>query len=80
MNRTQLKQQLEKENVRPEAYSLSGEALTYEGLVLRQDQGRWRIDHYERGTWSSVAVFGSEQEACEHLYVLLLRDPTSKYV
>lgn len=78
MNRQELKKRLDAEGYRPDAYSLDGSLPSYDGFVLREANGRWRIEYWERGAARNLGDFDSEEKACERLYDFLKRDRTAR--
>jgi len=72
MNVAELRERLLREGFRRDVFSLDGTCPAFEGLVLNNDSGRWRIDHCERGMRREVALLDSEEEACERMYELLV--------
>jgi hypothetical protein len=77
MTRDELKRRLDAAGIFEDVYRLDGQPPAYEGWVLgRTLLGRWKVDYYERGKPRRLGTFRSEQEACEFLEGLLMRDPT----
>lgn len=64
MNASELKQRLDREGFRGDAYRLDGGTSDYEGLVLKKKQEGWSVEYFERGFWSSLGEFQSEEKAC----------------
>jgi hypothetical protein len=71
MNVAALRERLIREGFRQDVYSLDGSPPAYEGLILTNEGGRWRIEHCERGMRRELAVLEGEEEACERMYELL---------
>jgi hypothetical protein len=78
MNKNELRLALINAGVNPRLYSLDG-AEKDECLILEQEPlGKWTVYYSERGDKSSVRHFDSENEACEYILAVLLRDPTTR--
>lgn len=77
MNRERLQELAAAEHVREDAYSLDG-GLPFERYVLAIVEGGWAVYYSERGERTGLKIFETEDEACSHLFELLLRDPTTR--
>ena len=67
MNRSELKQKLEREGVRTDLYSLSG-GNSPEALVLNRNGNQWEVYYSERGYKNALETFDNESDACENIY------------
>jgi len=83
MDRSSLRQFLDLEKINPRSYGLEGPS----GLPVQDREERYFIEHspsgwsvyyWERGLRSAEESFGTEDEACQHLLDLLLRDRTTR--
>jgi len=77
MNRRRLQELARSEHVSDDAYSLEG-GFPAERYVLSVADGGWAVYYSERGERSGLETFETEDEACAHLFELLLRDPTTR--
>jgi hypothetical protein len=77
MNRTRLQELAKQEGIRDDAYSLDG-GLPSERYVLEVAEGGWHVYYSERGLRTGLQTFDTEAEACEHLFEMLLADPTTR--
>jgi hypothetical protein len=77
MNRDQLRAATEREGIRADSFSLDG-GLPLERYVLTVAEGGWIVYYSERGERVGEQIFDTEDEACSHLYLLLLGDPSSR--
>ena len=77
MNRTRLRELATSEGIRDDAYSLDG-GLPDERYVLENRDDGWCVYYSERGLRSGLQRFDTEAEACEHLFEILLADPTTR--
>ena len=73
MIRSELKARLVTEGFEPSSYSIDGPLPQFEGLVLEHTGKQWTIEHFERGMRRELARFDREEEACAHMYGLLLK-------
>lgn len=78
MTRQELAQRIAAEGFRSDAVSLDGVTPAYDGLVLKHSGNRWYVDYFERGETDRLGTFRTEEEACEFLYSLLLKDSTAR--
>jgi hypothetical protein len=83
MDRSSLREFLDRERVDPRAYGLDGVA----GLPVEDREERyfleelpsgWSVYYWERGLRSGEQSFDDEDEACRHLLDLILRDATTR--
>jgi hypothetical protein len=65
MNKSDLKEELEKEHFDPRFYDLDG-GSSDECLVLSDERSQWCVYYSERGMRTEEQCFKSEPEACEH--------------
>ncbi len=77
MNRNSLRDLLQTEHVRDDAYSLDG-TLQDESMCLEAVTGGWAVFYSERGLRSGERVFETEDEACQFLAGRLLADPSNR--
>lgn len=77
MNRGTLRDLLDKEGIDPLAYDLDGRAGD-DMYVLEFSDGGWAVFFSERGLRTTERRFDTEDEACGHLFALLLRDRTTR--
>lgn len=78
MNRSDLKTAAQREGIRPESYSLEG-GMPPERYVLALEEGGWSVYYSERGRRRGLNSFDTEDEACDYLFHLLIKDPTTRY-
>lgn len=80
MDRQQLRAVLEHEGVSPLAYALDAKpAETADDTYAIDPYGfGWRVFFKADGSSTRERTFGSEDEACEHLLNLVLRDPHTR--
>ena len=76
MNRAELQARLAAANISTHAYSLEGDCEE-ESYCLENVDG-WRVYYSERGLRTGERVFPTEEEACDHLFGLLIGDPTTR--
>jgi hypothetical protein len=76
MNRRSLRELLEAEGVRDDAYSLDGDRD--ESMCLEPITGGWAVYYSERGLRSGERRFATEDEACQFLAARLLADPSNR--
>lgn len=67
MNKSELKQRLEQENVPEFLYSLDV-CFPNEAFVLNQTGNQWEVYYSERGYKRALEVFDNESAACEDAY------------
>jgi hypothetical protein len=79
VNRERLRELADAEHIRRDAYSLEG-GLPSERYVLAIVEGGWAVYYSERGMRRGEKVFDTEDEACAHLFDLLLRDSSNREV
>jgi hypothetical protein len=77
MNRNELRDILQAERIRQDAYDLHG-GHPSELYVLSGPGPIWSVYYCERGIETGLQQFGSEEAACEYLLKVLLEDPTTK--
>ena len=77
VNRSELVEAANRERIRPSAYSLNG-GLPAEQYVLALGEGGWSVYYSERGERTGQAHFETEHEACDHLLLTLVSDPTTR--
>jgi hypothetical protein len=77
VNRDALRALLDRERVRPDAYSLDGSRCD-ECLCLEPAEGGWAIFHSERGGRTGERRFATEDEACDFLAARLLADASNR--
>jgi len=78
MNKKMLKELLECEGFRPDAYDLEG-GLLPERLTLAQEAGQWCVYYSEHGIRSGKKYFATEDEACEDLLNQIRDEPFAKH-
>jgi hypothetical protein len=83
MDRSSLREFLNRERIDPRAYGLDGpEGLPAgdreERFFMDETPSGWSVYYSERGLRSGEQLFDSEDEACRHLLGLLLRDVTNR--
>lgn len=83
MDRSTLRQFLDREQVDPRSYGLDGAS----GVPVQDREERyffeelpsgWSVYYWERGLRSGEQSFDTEDEACNRLLDLLLRDRTTR--
>ena len=77
MNREDLRIAADREGVSADSFSLDG-GLPVERYVLAIAEGGWSVYYSERGERVGEQIFDTEDEACSHLYLLLLRDSATR--
>src|SRR3954470_17559876 len=77
MLRSELIPAAERLGIRSTAYSLDG-GLPVEQYVLALEEGGWAVYYSERGLRQDVALFDTEDEACDELLLRLTEDPTTR--
>jgi hypothetical protein len=77
MNRHELRNTLQAEGIRSDAYGLDG-GHPNECYVLSGNDPIWSVYYSERGLETGLRQFGSEEAACEYLLTILREDPTTK--
>jgi hypothetical protein len=77
MMRAQLEQLLDRERIRPDAYSLSGQ-VNDESLCLLPELDGWTVFYSERGGRTGPRHFETEAEACDFIATRLLADPGNR--
>jgi hypothetical protein len=77
VNRQRLRELAAAEYVRSDAYSFDG-GLPSERYVIAIVEGGWAVYYSERGERTGLRIFETEDDACSHLFDLLLRDPTTR--
>lgn len=83
MDRSALRQFLDREQVDSRSYGLDGASDVSaqdreERYFLEEGPSGWSVYYWERGLRSGEQSFGTEDEACNHLLDLLLRDRTTR--
>lgn len=77
MNRRELVEMARQAGIREDVFSLAG-GLAPETYVLEVAEGGWNVYYSERGDRTGNIFFATEDEACSHLFDLLIRDPTTR--
>lgn len=77
MTLVELASLLERVGIRPDAYSLEG-GLPDDRYCIERRGSTWYVYYAERGNRNAERLFTTEEEACEYLYALLQRDPSTK--
>lgn len=67
MNKSKLKELLNKGNIPNDAYSLEG-GFPNEAYCLNEEDGKWQVYYSERGRKSNLKEYDMEEEACQELY------------
>lgn len=83
MDRSSLREFLDREHIDPRSYGLDGTAGLpaqdrEERYFIEQSPSGWSVYYSERGLRSGEQSFHTEDEACNHLLELLLRDRTTR--
>jgi hypothetical protein len=83
MDRSALRQFLDREQVDPRSYGLDGASGVpvqdrEERYFLEEVPSGWSVYYWERGLRSGEQSFDTEDEACNRLLDLLLRDRTTR--
>ena len=71
MNRHELAERLTAELFDPNTFSLHGTFPSYEGIVLRYEEPKWKIIYSELGAERLLNEADSEARACELVYEML---------
>lgn len=75
MNATELKYELIRRGVNPDAYRICNEMLfAEEQYCLDNTNGKWQVYYAQRGARASLEEFERESDACERLLELLMKD------
>lgn len=62
-------------NVPPKCYEIDGNAKNSDRYALEKlSTGEWATYFEERGVKGAYKIFNTENEACAHLLVLILKD------
>jgi hypothetical protein len=77
MNRSELREVLDRDRIRPSSYSLEGGGPD-EAYCLERSRGGWAIFYSERGNRNDEQWFATEDEACTALLEWILADPTTR--
>ena len=77
MNRRTVRDLLDKEGIDRLAYDLDGRADD-DTYVLESSGSGWTVFFSERGLRTTERRFDTEDEACGHLFMLLLCDRTTR--
>lgn len=77
MDRAELRNTLDQEGIRPDAYSLEG-GLYEDRLCIDEVYGQWLVYYVERGKRWDERTFSTEDEACRHLLELLRNDRSAR--
>lgn len=77
MNRAELRETLDADGIRPDAYSLEG-GLYEDRLCIDEDYGVWEVYYVERGKRWNQRRFDTEDEACRYLLDLLRQDRSAR--
>lgn len=67
MNKNDLREKLQQESVRPDAYCLNG-GLPNEAYCLNEGNNQWEVYYSERGNKSGLKIFDNESDACKEIY------------
>ena len=83
MDRSALRQFLDREQVDPRSYGLDGASGVpvqdrEERYFLEEGPPGWSVYYWERGLRSGEQFFDTEDEACSRVLDLLLRDRTTR--
>lgn len=83
MDRSSLREFLNREQIDPRAYGLNGPGGLPAGdreerYFLDETPSGWAVYYWERSLRSGEQCFATEDEACGHLLDLLLRDQTTR--
>jgi hypothetical protein len=83
MDRSSLRQFLDREQIDPRSYGLEGASGLpvqdrEERYFIEQGPAGWSVYYWERGLRSGEQSFDTEDEACHHLLDLLLRDRSTR--
>ncbi|MCG1021436.1 hypothetical protein [Sutcliffiella horikoshii] len=73
MNKQELQQTLDNENVPCDLYNLNG-GLPNEAFCLNKNQNTWEVYYSERGLRTQIKRFRSEEEACDYFYKTVLEN------
>ncbi len=77
MNRKALEHVAAREGIRRTAFCLTG-GLPPEQYVLAVEDGGWVVYYSERGEAVGKTWFETEDEACSHLLLRLVEDPSTR--
>lgn len=78
VNRDELRRALEREGVRPTAYSVDPDRLSDDVYCLAITAGGWSVWFAERGERRDEVFFETEDEACDELLLRVVSDPTTR--
>jgi hypothetical protein len=77
MNKEELRDTLQKLNIREDAYALDGGNLG-ETYTLAEAGGKWVFYYSERGNESGRTEFQTEADACDYFLTKILRDKSTR--
>jgi hypothetical protein len=80
MNRSELKEKMDKEGISPNAYSLYGSYGVDSVYVLEERFGTWFVYFFEKGNKGNEVIFNNENEACSYFLTEVLSDPISRLI
>lgn len=67
MDKKQLGERLQQENINEYYYSLDGD-LPNEAFCLHENNNHWEVYYSEKGNKSQLKSFESEEDACNYFY------------
>lgn len=74
MNKSELKEALQREHIRENLYSLNGENLDEALIVVQRSASTWAVYYSERGLQTGLMEFGTEDAACRYFLDVLLKN------
>ena len=77
MNISELRQILQQEHIRADAYELNGGNLP-ETYTLGNADGQWYVFYSEKGLETGKRLFSSESEACKYFLGQIMRDLSTR--
>ena len=72
MNREEVQRTLKDKGISEDMYSLNG-GLPNESYCLEKGKDVWEVYYSERGVKTSLRLFDTEDEACQHLLKRVVR-------
>lgn len=77
MNEKELRQRLHSTGIYCSSYALSGE-IPFEQYAMENRGRKWFVFYSERGQRNSEQAFDNESDACDYLYSVLVKDPSTR--
>ena len=75
MNIRELKKALKAARIPAESYNLDGKGRDDERLCLVNENSKWVVYYLERGVRTTELFFDSEEEACDYILKIFVKEP-----